>query len=99
MSPRVFRTDYAVTVCPHVFAETRPVKFVVRDVDGSFQFLCGEPDDVDAGPCRSIGMGHLMGRDPALGALAELEPGTYAERDAVGWPWSVGRLDSNASDV
>ena len=97
MSTRTFRGDYAVIVCPHVFAASRPAKFVVRDVDGSFQFLCGEADDVDAGPCRSIGVGHLTDRDPELGALAELEPGTYAERDTVGSPWSVGRLDLDAS--
>jgi hypothetical protein len=93
MSGRTFRDDYAVTVCPHVFSESRPINFVVRDTDGSFQFLCGMSDDADAGPCRSVGVGHLLARDSTLGDLAELEPGTYAERDRQTDPWSVGRLD------
>lgn len=94
MANRTFRDDYSVTVCPHVFAASRPINFVVRDTDGSFQFLCGEPDDADAGPCRSVGVGHLVARDSTLSAVAELEPGTYAERQAAEDPWSVGKLES-----
>lgn len=87
---RTFNDDYGVYVCHHVFLKESPVTFVVRDYDGAWQFLCGENDeDVD---CHLVGVGHLIKNDPTLCKMAELEPGSYAERDDPNQIWSVGNL-------
>lgn len=94
---RNFNDDYGVYVCHHVFAKAAPVSFVVRDYDGEWQFLCGHNDENVS--CHLIGVGHLIKDDPTLNEMANLEPGSYAERQALNEKWSVGDLkDIQPSD-
>ena len=89
---RTFRNDYAVLVCDHVFRRTAITMFVVRDLDGFWQFLCGDESCVESAPCHSVGVGHLLSQDPSLSMAAALEPGQYYERSAPEEPWVRGVL-------
>ncbi|MEJ7804930.1 MAG: hypothetical protein WKG03_03285 [Telluria sp.] len=87
---RIFNDDYGVYVCHHVFVKEAKTTLVVRDDDGDWQFLCGEGDeDVD---CHLVGVGHLLNDDPTLSAMADLEPGSYANRNDINEPWNIGDL-------
>ena len=88
----VFRPDFAVIVCPHVFTGVSPVLLVVRDDETSWQFLCGS--DLESDDCHSVGVGHLISRDPSLSQMATLPVGFCAERAAVTMPWSRSSLDA-----
>lgn len=87
---REFREDFGVYCCPHVFRSTRPVLLVIRDPDGEWQFLCGAADDTQ--DCHLVGVGHLLERDPALAAMAELENASGAERKSPEGEWDYFRL-------
>ncbi|PKM01448.1 MAG: hypothetical protein CVV16_14530 [Gammaproteobacteria bacterium HGW-Gammaproteobacteria-6] len=82
---KIFREDYGVYCCSHIFKNERPVLLVVRDKDGSWQFLCGESDD--SCECHLVGVGHLLDRDSSLRRMAELSISSGAERqsDTDGW--------------
>jgi len=89
-SRREFREDFGVYCCPHVFDSTRPVLLVVRDPDGDWQFLCGKRDDTQ--DCHLIGVGHLLQRDLSLGAMADLDVASGAERENQRGEWKYFRL-------
>lgn len=95
MAARKFSNDYGVFVCEHVFNKDAPVTFAVRDFDGSYQFLCGQNDD-EVEP-HLVCISHLLTDDPSLAETADLEPGSYADRDHVNAAWSVGSLNDIAS--
>ena len=89
---KVFRRDYGVFCCPHVFSGERPVLFVVRDPDGYWQFFCGQNDE-DYSKGHHIGIGHLLERDPTLESMAELKTSTVARRVSVGANWKISNLE------
>ena len=85
-----FNNDLGVYVCHHVFLKEAKVTLVVRDDDGDWQFLCGEGDeDVD---CHLVGVGHLLKEDATLRGMADLTPGSYADRRDINDPWTIGDL-------
>lgn len=92
---RTFRPDYGVYTCPHVFRGERQVLFVVRDTDGTWQFLCGHDDDEDLEGCHLIEVGHLLDRDLSLAVVAELDAGTFAEREVTASDWQIGGLKAD----
>lgn len=91
---RTFREDYGVYACSHVFRDERPVLLVVRDDDGSWQFLCNEPSCVEEGDIHLVGVGHLLERDGSLADAAEVQASQYYERRSVGEGWVVGDLET-----
>ena len=83
-----FKPDYGVYVCPHVFDRSRPVLESIRDLDGSWQFLCGIERCIEEGEPHYIGVGHLIEIDPSIDELTALNPGMYADRTDKGSAWS-----------
>lgn len=74
-----------VFVCSHVFSRTLPIRYVVHDQDGDWQFLCGGGHE--DGP-RIVGVGHLVEFDPSLRGVDEHLPrGAALERESPGAPW------------
>jgi len=65
---------------------TEPITFVSHDAsDGAWQFL---GDSMFEGRGVLVCLHHPIDRDPTLAELADLPVGWYAERDAVGEPWT-----------
>ena len=100
-----FAPDLTVFVCPHVFAKERPILDVIRDFDGTWQFLCGhdfaDPDSApedgsshqpDGGP-QKIAVRQLLEREPTLAQMAALEEGHFAERESETTKWLFGELE------
>lgn len=85
-----FDNDYGVFCCPHVFLG-EDVKLVIRDYDGSWQFLCGN-DDTSTEP-KFIGVGHLTNKDPSINQVTNLNLGQGAERDSIKSGWILFDLD------
>lgn len=87
--------DTVAICCVHVLNRERSVHFVTHDeVDGDWQFLCGEPHDGNDG--RVVCLGCMVERDQTLLALADLPRGWGADRSAVGAPWNYepNRIES-----
>ena len=73
-------------VCPHVFAELRPVRLLIRYDDGTWQATCGERDHIeDCSDFEIIGVNHLFDRQADLKEVAALLPNTLAEQAGEGW--------------
>jgi hypothetical protein len=73
-------------VCIEVLSGERPVLYVTRP-DGDWCFLCGGDHPDDASAYRVVGAGHVLGSDPTLAAVLDLEPFQEAEREVVGGLW------------
>jgi len=78
-------------VCQHVFDASKPVQLVIKNSDGSWQFLCrvcgwGE-GQLDIDSCHVVGLNHLVERDKALQEILDLKTGWCAERKKVKGPW------------
>ncbi len=87
-----FRPDFAITVCGHVFRKSRPVLFVVRDEQFSWQFLCGIDGYTEENDCHLVGVGHLLDIDSSLSSAADLGINEYQERLNQSSSWSRGTL-------
>ena len=81
--------NLAAFVCSHVFRRERPV-LLVSHGDGDWQFLCGGSDHGD--DAHVVGVGHLIDNDPSLNECADLPVDAFAEREAVGKPWTREKL-------
>lgn len=72
-------------VCGHVFRNERPVKLVLRHLDGVWQLVCGGHDHpADCSDFEPVGLEHLLERQPNLRLVALLVPGWMAEQDESG---------------
>jgi hypothetical protein len=70
-------------------ADGAPALLVLRDDDGGLRLLDGE-SDFDPTAAVEECLHDAVERDPALvTAVAAVEPGQVAERDAAGDPWTV----------
>jgi hypothetical protein len=64
----------------------QPIRLVVRDADdGMWQFLTGGPFEM--ADAMIVSLREVYRIDPSIGELADLPPGSQAERSAVGKPW------------
>lgn len=73
-------------VCGHVFRAERPVKAVIHHADGVWQLVCGANDHPeDCSDFETVGLEHILERQPDLMELVSLERGSLAEASASGW--------------
>jgi hypothetical protein len=77
-------------VCSHVFGNERPILLICHDVDGDWQFLCGDIHENEIPVV--VGMEHLLERDPSLIDLREIPPGWGAERINKTSKWIVKEM-------
>ena len=67
---------------------SEPLRLVVHERDGSWQFLDGLPVDMDH--LITTHAHHLFDEFPDdLAALVDLPPGHLAERPGPGFPWRI----------
>jgi len=79
-------TEGVCIVCAHIFADARPVSLVVHHADGMWQFVCGGYDHPpDCSDFETVGISHLINRQPNLVAVSDLELGWLAEWRADSW--------------
>ncbi|MEQ8765075.1 MAG: hypothetical protein RL885_14175 [Planctomycetota bacterium] len=76
-----------VIACHHVLQGSAPVLLVCHDALG-WQFLCGEPHEGDPPEASVVGLNHLLGQDPSLESITDLEEGFEAERPSTEGEWS-----------
>ena len=82
------RTEPLSIVSTRVLDGSEPLRLVAHNEDGSWQFLCGTPIDVDH--LVSTHAHHLFDEFPGdLAPLVDLPVGRLAERAGPGFPWRV----------
>ena len=78
--------NVAAITTRQVIEDGLPILNVVHyEDDKSWAFTCGSTSEAKDG--RIISMGEALKIDPALASIADLLPGWFAERKAVGDPW------------
>jgi hypothetical protein len=92
MSENIFKDDFGVYVCPHVFKKETPILEVIRDPEGDWQFFCGGDHSGESEGPKLIGVGHLTNEDSSIHELTKMEPNSFAAREYVGGPWIFGIL-------
>ncbi|HVK78953.1 MAG TPA: DUF4262 domain-containing protein [Kofleriaceae bacterium] len=78
--------DTAVYVCRHV-RDGAPVLYATLDEDHDWQFLCGADHGDHERPLLAC-LGCVVAADPTLNDVAAMTCEEWAERDAVGEPWT-----------
>lgn len=79
-------------VCPHVFASERSVRVFIHHYDGTWQAVCGEQDHRDdCSDFQTVGLNHIVDRQPELRQFECLPSSSIAEHAAEGW--QVSRFD------
>lgn len=79
--------------CTHVMTGGRPIVFVARHTDGTWDFLCEQLEHDDTSELKTVCFECARKRDPSIAPLANLEPGAEAERSGPDGPWQ--RTDRN----
>ena len=79
-----------------VIAGGAPVKYVLHDPDGGFQFLDGE--DITEDDAQILPLGDIIAHDPTLISVACLPQGFAAFRESVNEPWAVFFDDDEDED-
>jgi hypothetical protein len=73
-------------VCPHVFADERPVRVLIHHYDGNWQAVCGGRDHrEDCGDFQLVGLHHIADRQPELHQFEDMATSMMAEHTASGW--------------
>ena len=67
-----------------------PLRVVVHDHDGDWQFLCGTTDDAHL--IVPVHADHIFARYPDIAHLRHLPRGNLAERDDAGALWALEPL-------
>jgi hypothetical protein len=81
--------NVAAITTRQVIEDGLPILTVVHYVDDySWGFTCGTTNAREDG--RVISMGEALKIDPTLDSIADLPPGWFANRTAVGAPWVKG---------
>lgn len=71
--------------CIHVIKRDRAILLVAHDLDGDWQFLCGDSHASSEG--HVVGIGHLLDSDPSLNELVDLPINSEASRSDANSPW------------
>ncbi len=74
-----------------------PIKLVVHDYDGDWQFLTGHP--LEAGDMKLVALHELIKRDDTLNEIFDLDYGEEAERNFVGDQWVRYTIEEDEDDV
>ncbi len=77
---------YCFTCC-HVLEDNKPILYVSHDEDGCWQFLCGQAHTEEE--ARVVSLEEIVTLDKAMGKLAKLKCGEYAERDTNTSKWII----------
>ena len=83
-------------VCVHVFDNSRPVLLVSR-AGGDWVFLCGGIHPDDPSSYRVVGIGHVLGQDPSLRSVLDLQPEYEAERTTLGGEWMRTKCEASGA--
>lgn len=79
----------ACFTCCHILDNQKPILYVCHDVDGYWQFLCGENHrEEDA---RIVSLEKILSIDETMSDLAGLDCGEYAEAENETSDWTVKR--------
>lgn len=81
----------AVVQCTVLRGE-RPALEVVHAPDGSWLVGDGVDDPNVPGASVAAHIGHVVERNSSVAGLATMPPGSIAQRDAPGQPWTVSAL-------
>lgn len=79
--------DRAVFTCSHVILENQPVLYVEHDLEGDWQFLCGQDNHSEA-DAKIVSLKQVTKIDPSLNDLYEMSIGFGTERTNIGKKWS-----------
>lgn len=74
--------------CEHVFEEGKDILYVSHDVDGDWQFMCGEINHEPENG-KLICLEHAIKLDSTLNEIAEIPKGYIAERKNHGEKWEI----------
>ncbi len=77
----------AVFTCCHVIEENKPIRYVIHDEDGDWQFLCGDNHSTEDG--RIIGFGEAIDLDPTIYKVRNLKRGQAAVREHKNSEWKL----------
>jgi len=79
----------ACFTCCHVLEEKKSIRYVSRDEDGYWQFLCGGTHRQE--DARVVSLADILEIDDTMRDLAELDYGEYAEAEGPAEKWVVRR--------
>lgn len=88
-----FREDFGVFVCEHVLNDNKKILQVTRDMEGDWQFTCGDDIADEVSDLHLIAVGELIQRDKTLADAVILEPGQGIERATTYKDWDTFTLE------
>jgi hypothetical protein len=81
-------------VCPHVFADERPVRVMIHHGDGNWQAVCGQGDhDEDCNDFEVVAVSDIFARQANLAALETLPADHIAEW--IDGEWEISSFDED----
>jgi hypothetical protein len=87
-----FPEDLGAVVQRTVLDGRLPALVVAHADDGDWMVGDGVNDPNEPGATIATHMRHVVDRDPTVGALAELPPGSRADRESAAHPWVVSHF-------
>ena len=79
--------NLATFTCVHVINKERPILYVSHDLDGDWQFLCG--DNHTTAEARIINLEEAFKLDNSISELVNMNRGEIAERENVQSNWQI----------
>lgn len=78
----------ACFTCDHVLEHKRPINYVVHDIEGDWQFLCGE-EGHDESNIRIIALDQALQIDASVRLVASMPGGKSAKRRNTNEKWTI----------
>lgn len=76
-----------VFTCLHIIEEHKPILYVTHDIEGGWQFLCGENHTTADG--RIVALQEIIKLDPAVCKTSNLKRGQIAVRESKEKEWKL----------
>ena len=83
----------ACIVCNHVLSKERTILYVSHDIDGDWQFLCGQDDHTEEN-AKIVSLKQLTELDQSINDLYEMPVNVGAERKNIKDKWIPFRLEN-----